>query len=87
MELLATRFVPVTLDQIRSFLDGSGSLPRRSVAVTFDDGYLFHAIATWAVSQQIFRVEYECARMAALFVRPAVVGVGMSGTSGGSLNF
>jgi peptidoglycan/xylan/chitin deacetylase (PgdA/CDA1 family) len=40
MELLASEFRPVTLDQIRAFVQREGSLPRRAVAVTFDDGFL-----------------------------------------------
>ncbi len=39
MELLARRYHPVSLDEITQFVKGSGELPHRSVAVTFDDGY------------------------------------------------
>jgi len=39
MDLLARHFSPVTLDQVRQFLLGRASLPRRAVAVTFDDGF------------------------------------------------
>ena len=39
MELLARRYHPVSLDDILRFVAGDGELPRRSVAVTFDDGY------------------------------------------------
>ncbi len=39
MELVSKRFNPVTIDDIRMFLDGGKPLPRRAVAVTFDDGY------------------------------------------------
>lgn len=39
MEFVARRFNPVTLDDIRLFLEGK-PLPPRAVAVTFDDGFL-----------------------------------------------
>jgi peptidoglycan/xylan/chitin deacetylase (PgdA/CDA1 family) len=39
MELLARRFNPVTIDDIASWLQGEGALPRRAVAITFDDGF------------------------------------------------
>jgi peptidoglycan/xylan/chitin deacetylase (PgdA/CDA1 family) len=39
MELLATQFDPVTLDDILHFLHGQKRLPRRAVAITFDDGF------------------------------------------------
>lgn len=39
MELLARRFIPVSLDDVLSFLRGATTLPARAVAVTFDDGY------------------------------------------------
>jgi peptidoglycan/xylan/chitin deacetylase (PgdA/CDA1 family) len=40
MELLARRYNPVTLDDVLLFLRGEKRLPRRAVAVTFDDGFL-----------------------------------------------
>lgn len=40
MEMLAGKFHPVTIDDVLLFLEGKKSLPRRAVAVTFDDGYL-----------------------------------------------
>lgn len=40
MELVARRFHPVTLDDILLFVKGEKELPRRAVAITFDDGYL-----------------------------------------------
>ena len=40
MELLARRYHPVSLDEINQFTKGKLELPRRSVAVTFDDGYV-----------------------------------------------
>jgi len=40
MELIASRFEPVTLEQIGAFVREGSSLPRRAVAVTFDDGFL-----------------------------------------------
>jgi peptidoglycan/xylan/chitin deacetylase (PgdA/CDA1 family) len=39
MEFVSRRFNPVTIDDIRLFLDGGKPLPRRAVAVTFDDGF------------------------------------------------
>ncbi|MBZ5700336.1 MAG: polysaccharide deacetylase family protein [Acidobacteriia bacterium] len=39
MELVARKFDPVTLDDVLLFLRGDKRLPRRPVAVTFDDGY------------------------------------------------
>jgi peptidoglycan/xylan/chitin deacetylase (PgdA/CDA1 family) len=39
MEILAREFGPVSLDDILRFVRGQGSLPRRAVAVTFDDGF------------------------------------------------
>ena len=40
MELVATRFNPVTLDDILLFLKGKKELPGYPVFVTFDDGFL-----------------------------------------------
>src|SRR5271157_33191 len=39
MQLVAGRFNPVTLDDVLLFVAGKKVLPRRPVAVTFDDGY------------------------------------------------
>lgn len=39
MELLARRYHPVSLEDILRFVTAQAELPRRSVAVTFDDGY------------------------------------------------
>ncbi|HZC23160.1 MAG TPA: polysaccharide deacetylase family protein, partial [Candidatus Binatia bacterium] len=39
MELLARRYHPVSLDDILRFVTEEAELPRRAVAVTFDDGY------------------------------------------------
>jgi len=39
MELLGREFSPVTIEEICLFLEGRGRLPRRAVAVTFDDGF------------------------------------------------
>jgi peptidoglycan/xylan/chitin deacetylase (PgdA/CDA1 family) len=39
MELLAREYHPVSLEQVVRFAQGHGDLPRRSVGVTFDDGY------------------------------------------------
>jgi peptidoglycan/xylan/chitin deacetylase (PgdA/CDA1 family) len=40
MELIATRFNPVTLDDVLLFLKGENKLPEYPVVVTFDDGFL-----------------------------------------------
>jgi len=39
MEVLARNYSPVTVEGIRLFLAGKKTLPRKPVAVTFDDGY------------------------------------------------
>jgi peptidoglycan/xylan/chitin deacetylase (PgdA/CDA1 family) len=39
MEIIAREFAPVALDDVLRFVRGQGSLPRRAVAVTFDDGF------------------------------------------------
>ena len=39
VELIARRFNPIGMDDIALFLKGEKSLPRRAVAITFDDGY------------------------------------------------
>jgi peptidoglycan/xylan/chitin deacetylase (PgdA/CDA1 family) len=39
MEILARRFAPMPLQELAQFAANGGSLPRRAVAVTFDDGY------------------------------------------------
>jgi peptidoglycan/xylan/chitin deacetylase (PgdA/CDA1 family) len=39
MQYLRQRFEPVTFAQIADALDGTGILPKRAVAVTFDDGF------------------------------------------------
>lgn len=43
MEIVAREFAPVTLDDIVRFLNGEADLPRRAVAVTFDDGFTDNA--------------------------------------------
>lgn len=40
MEIIAREFAPVALDDVLRFVRGQGSLPRRAVAVTFDDGFV-----------------------------------------------
>jgi peptidoglycan/xylan/chitin deacetylase (PgdA/CDA1 family) len=39
MQTIARHFAPVTLEQVQHFLEGKRELPRRAVAVTFDDGF------------------------------------------------
>ncbi len=39
MEIIAREFAPVALEDVLRFVGGQGSLPRRAVAVTFDDGF------------------------------------------------
>jgi peptidoglycan/xylan/chitin deacetylase (PgdA/CDA1 family) len=39
MELIATRFHAVSMDDVALFLEGKKTLPPRSVVITFDDGY------------------------------------------------
>ena len=39
MELVAQKFTPVTIDDVLSYVDGEKPIPRRAVAITFDDGY------------------------------------------------
>lgn len=39
MEMIASEFAPVTMDDVHRFLSGGSPLPRRAVAVTFDDGF------------------------------------------------
>jgi peptidoglycan/xylan/chitin deacetylase (PgdA/CDA1 family) len=39
MEIVARHYHPVSLDDVVEMLEGRKSLPKRAVAVTFDDGY------------------------------------------------
>jgi len=39
MELIARKYTPVSLEEIRLILEGNKHLPKHAVAVTFDDGY------------------------------------------------
>ena len=39
MELITRHFKAVTIEQVLSFLKGETELPKRSVVITFDDGY------------------------------------------------
>lgn len=39
MEIMASQFHPVSIDEVISFLGGSAPLPRYAVVVTFDDGF------------------------------------------------
>jgi peptidoglycan/xylan/chitin deacetylase (PgdA/CDA1 family) len=39
MEILAKNYDPITMDDLLRYAEGEGELPKRPVAVTFDDGY------------------------------------------------
>jgi peptidoglycan/xylan/chitin deacetylase (PgdA/CDA1 family) len=39
MRIIASEYVPVSLDDIVGFAEGKAAIPRRAVAVTFDDGF------------------------------------------------
>ena len=39
MELIARQYRPVSLDQVKNFVQAGAELPERSVVVSFDDGY------------------------------------------------
>lgn len=39
MELIARKYTPVSLEEIRLVLEGEKNVPKQAVAVTFDDGY------------------------------------------------
>jgi peptidoglycan/xylan/chitin deacetylase (PgdA/CDA1 family) len=53
MELVAQRFNPVSLDDILLFLRGDAGLPRRAVAVTFDDGFVDNVEEAAPVLQRV----------------------------------
>lgn len=40
MELLARKYSPVSMDNVLDFVQGGKALPPRSVAITFDDGFV-----------------------------------------------
>lgn len=52
MQFLAKNYNPVTMDQILSFVEGREVLPRRSIAVTFDDGYADNAEVAAPIMEQ-----------------------------------
>lgn len=65
MELLARNYNPVTVEDIRLFLAGGKSLPRKAVAVTFDDGYRDNAVVAAQVLNSLqmpasFYLSVEC---------------------------
>lgn len=39
VQLMASEFRPVTMDEVLRFLSADGPLPKRAVAITFDDGF------------------------------------------------
>lgn len=49
MALLAARWHPVAIEEVRSALDGGPALPPRAVLVTFDDAYRDFAERAWPV--------------------------------------
>ncbi len=66
MELLAQKFRPISLDEVRRCLQESRELPSRSVVVTFDDGYsdnyeIAAPILNEAGIPATFYVTVECA--------------------------
>jgi peptidoglycan/xylan/chitin deacetylase (PgdA/CDA1 family) len=65
MELLARRYRPASLDQVRRFVRGEGELPDRAVVVTFDDGYADNCEIAAPVLNEVgvpatFYVTVEC---------------------------
>jgi peptidoglycan/xylan/chitin deacetylase (PgdA/CDA1 family) len=71
MELLARRYHPASLDQVRQFVRGEGELPCRTVVVTFDDGYADNYEIAAPVLNEVgvpatFYVTVECVEQARL---------------------
>lgn len=65
MDLLARNFHPVSLDQVAKYLFGGADLPKRSVIVTFDDGYADNHEVAMPVLDQVgvpatFYVTVDC---------------------------
>jgi peptidoglycan/xylan/chitin deacetylase (PgdA/CDA1 family) len=60
MELIASKYNLVSMDQVSSFIRGEGGLPARSVAVTFDDGFVDNlevagpVLATYGVPATVY---------------------------------
>jgi len=53
MELIASHFHPVTLEQIGAFVREGSPLRRRAVAVTFDDGFLDNVQCALPILQRV----------------------------------
>ncbi|WFA08550.1 polysaccharide deacetylase family protein [Tissierella sp. Yu-01] len=45
-------FYTATLDELQDFLNGKIQLPKKTVVITFDDGYLSNAIYAYPIMQQ-----------------------------------
>lgn len=62
MQILAERFHPIPLAALADYLEGKGTLPKRAVAVTFDDGtddhfsYAFPVLAQYRIPATIFLI-------------------------------
>lgn len=53
MELLASAYHPIGLGDLVGRADGAPALPRRSVLVTFDDGYRDTASVAWPILREL----------------------------------
>jgi peptidoglycan/xylan/chitin deacetylase (PgdA/CDA1 family) len=65
MELLCHDYHPVTLDEVLESLNGRNDLPKRSVVVTFDDGYADNSEVAMPILNQLgipatFYVTVDC---------------------------
>jgi peptidoglycan/xylan/chitin deacetylase (PgdA/CDA1 family) len=53
MELLSSRYQPVSLEQVLNAHTGDGVMPERAVLVTFDDGYQDFAGHAWPIMRSL----------------------------------